>query len=60
MEMTYESAFQELQEIVAQLQTGDTSVDDLSAKAQKAAELIAFCKEKLRQTEDHLKTLTPD
>jgi len=55
--MTYESAFQELQEIVAHLQSGHASVDDLSAKAQRAAELIAFCKEKLRETEAQMQGL---
>ncbi len=55
--MTYEAAFQELQDIVEQLQQGTTAVDDLSDKAARAAELIAFCKEKLRGTEENLKQL---
>ncbi len=55
--MTYESAFQELQEITAQLQQGLTGIDELSGKAVRAAELLAFCKEKLRGTEENLQQL---
>ncbi len=55
--MTYESAFQELQEIVAQLQQGGTGMDELAAKAARAAELIAFCREKLRTTTENTQQL---
>ncbi|MDZ4678812.1 MAG: exodeoxyribonuclease VII small subunit [Saprospiraceae bacterium] len=55
--MTYESAFLELQEIVAHLQQDATGIDELSGKAARAAELLAFCKEKLRGTEEKLQQL---
>lgn len=47
---SYEKAMQELQEIVDQLQEETIGIDDLSAKVKRAAELIQFCKEKLRST----------
>ncbi len=54
---TYEAAIKELQEIVASLQEGTTSIDELSAKAKRASELIDFCRKKLRQTEKDLDQL---
>lgn len=48
---TYEAAYDELQEIIADIESGEISVDLLSEKVKRAAELIAFCKEKLTSTE---------
>jgi exodeoxyribonuclease VII small subunit len=52
--LTYEKAFAELQQIVQQLQEETISIDLLGEKVARAAELIAFCKEKLRKTEDEM------
>lgn len=49
--MTYTEAFQELQEIVAEIEKGETTVDVLSQKVKRAAELIQLCKRTLRETE---------
>ncbi len=49
--LTYETAYTELQEIVNTLQNNDISIDDLSEKVKRAGELIAFCQNKLRNTE---------
>ena len=57
MKLTYEEALQELQQIVAQLQEDTVSVDELSEKVKRAAELIAYCREKLRKTEESLEGL---
>ena len=54
MNPSYEEALQELQQIVTQLQEDAISVDELSEKVQRAAELIAYCREKLRTTEENL------
>jgi len=45
-------AFEELQEIVQEIQDGDISVDDLAIKVKRAAELIKFCKQILNTTEE--------
>jgi exodeoxyribonuclease VII small subunit len=47
----YTAAFKELNEIVNDIETGDITVDALSEKVKRAAELIAICKQKLRATE---------
>lgn len=51
-EKSYEAAFEELQEIVSRIEEGDIGVDELSAKVKRAAELIAFCKGKLKSVEE--------
>lgn len=55
--MTYEKAVAELQAIVTDLQAEAISIDQLSDKARRAAELISFCKDKLRDTEKVIDTL---
>ena len=52
--MTYEDAARELQEILGQLQEDSISVDELSAKVKRAAELIEHCRAKLRETEEDI------
>jgi len=47
----YTEAYDELQKIVSEIEDGEISVDDLSAKVKRASELIRVCKEKLTQTE---------
>ncbi|MDQ3101352.1 MAG: exodeoxyribonuclease VII small subunit [Bacteroidota bacterium] len=50
-QLTYESAFTELEAIMQDLQEDKISVDELTAKVKRAAELIAFCNDMLRSTE---------
>jgi exodeoxyribonuclease VII small subunit len=52
--VTYEAAYAELQQIVSALQNDSISIDDLSEKVKRAAELVAFCQEKLRTIETEL------
>lgn len=51
-EINYTKAFNELQEIVHEIENGDISVDVLSKKVKRAAELIKICKSKLTSTEE--------
>ena len=52
--MNYELAIKELKAIVEDLQEGKIKIDDLAEKADRAKELIHFCKDKLRTTEESL------
>lgn len=52
--MNYQTALKELQEILDDLQEEAVSIDDLSEKVRRAAELIAFCQNKLRDTETEI------
>ena len=49
---TYTEAFDELQNIVSEIEQGEISVDELSAKVKRAAFLISICKQKLTSTEE--------
>lgn len=50
--MNYTSAFEELQQIVRDMEDGEITVDELSVKVKRATELIKFCKQKLTTTEE--------
>ena len=48
----YTEAFEELQEIVTEIEEGEISVDELSEKVKRASQLIKICKNKLATTEE--------
>ena len=50
-EQNYAAAFEELQQIVGEMEMGNISIDDLAIKVKRAAELIHLCKSKLKATE---------
>ena len=52
VKLTYELAFQELSSIVKDIEQENIQLDDLTKKITRANELISFCKERLRQTEE--------
>jgi exodeoxyribonuclease VII small subunit len=47
----YDAAFAELKTILEGLQKDAIGVDDLAEKVKRAAELIAFCGDRLRRAE---------
>jgi exodeoxyribonuclease VII small subunit len=49
--VNYTEAFNELQEIVSEIENGEISVDELSEKVKRASALIKICKNKLHATE---------
>jgi exodeoxyribonuclease VII small subunit len=53
-EPNYTEAFEELQEIVLEIEQGEISVDELSEKVKRAAILIKICKAKLTNTEQNV------
>lgn len=50
--LEYTLAFEELQRIVSEIEQGEISVDELSDKVKRAAELIRFCRNRLTTTEE--------
>jgi exodeoxyribonuclease VII small subunit len=50
--INYTEAFDELQEIVSEIEQGEISVDELSEKVKRAALLIKICRAKLTTTEE--------
>lgn len=54
---TYNDAFLELQAIVSEIESGDSNVDELADKIQRAASLISICKAKLTASEKEVDKL---
>lgn len=50
--LDYTLAFEELQQIVNDIELGEISVDELSDKVKRAAELIRICRNRLTTTEE--------
>jgi exodeoxyribonuclease VII small subunit len=53
-EMNYTEAMQRLESILAQLEEGNKSVDELSALVREASELVKLCRTKLKSTEEEI------
>lgn len=53
-EITYQNAVSELEDILASLENEDTGIDELSDKLKRAAQLMDFCKAKLKSTEEEV------
>ena len=49
--ISYTEAFDELQQIVREMENADISVDELSDKIKRCTMLIKICKDKLTKTE---------
>lgn len=54
---TYQEAFIELQNIVEEIEAGETSIDELSQKIKRASILIEICQTKLNSTEKEVELL---
>lgn len=54
---TYIDAFNELRQIVSDIEVGDVNVDDLATKIKRASELITVCKAKLVASEEEVDRL---
>ena len=58
--MKFEEAIERLQTIVADIERGETNVDELAESLKEAKSLIAFCKEKLQKVESDVKNVLED
>jgi len=54
---TYEAALSELEQLVAQLESGQMPLDQLLTGYQRGANLLGFCRDKLKAVEDQIKVL---
>lgn len=59
-QLSYTSAFEELQTIVEEIEDGEISIDELSNKVKRAALLIKICKGKLTETEADVNKILED
>jgi exodeoxyribonuclease VII small subunit len=54
---SYESALQELEQLVARLEGGQLNLDQLLGGYQRAAQLLDFCRARLAAVENQVKLL---
>ncbi len=54
---SYESALTELDTLVQQMETGQMPLDQLLAAYRRGAELLDYCRSRLRSVEDQVKVL---
>lgn len=52
--LTYEAAFDELQELASSIENEVVGIDQLAEKLKRAAELVSFCQARLRLTESEV------
>jgi len=55
--LSYEAALQELELLVARLESGDLPLEQLLTQYQRGAELLALCRARLVAVEDQVKLL---
>jgi exodeoxyribonuclease VII small subunit len=53
-DINYTEAMQRLESILAQLEEGNKSVDELSTLVKEASELVKLCRTKLKTTEEEI------
>jgi exodeoxyribonuclease VII small subunit len=58
--INYTDAFDELQQIVSEIEEGQITVDALAEKVKRAAILIKICKSKLTATEEDVNRILKD
>ncbi|MDR1226665.1 MAG: exodeoxyribonuclease VII small subunit [Prevotellaceae bacterium] len=56
-EQTYKQALAEAEKILEQIESNELDVDQMADAVKKALELLAFCKNKLRATEEDIEKL---
>lgn len=53
----YKEAFEELQKIVREIEEGEITIDVLSEKVKRAAQLIGICRSRLTETEQDVSAI---
>jgi exodeoxyribonuclease VII small subunit len=59
-EPTYAEASGELEAILQEIESGEIDLDELGDKVERAATLLAFCRQRLAATETKVKKVTAD
>ena len=52
--LTYQKALKEIESIVDEIENGDPDVDQIGVKIERAVELVKFCKESIRNTDEQI------
>jgi exodeoxyribonuclease VII small subunit len=54
-QITYSQALTELERIIAEIESEETDVDTVAEKVKRAAQLITFCRSRLKETGEEVK-----
>jgi len=52
--LTYNQAVSEIEDILQRMENEELDVDELSTKVKRVSELVRFCRDKLKNTEDEV------
>jgi len=55
--LSYEAALQELEQLVARLESGDLPLEQLLTQYQRGAELLALCRDRLQAVQTQVQVL---
>ena len=55
--LSYQSAIEELEEILSKMENNELEIDQLSSQVKRASKLISFCKDKLKATEKDVENI---
>ena len=58
--LTYKEAIAEIEEILQHIENDEPDVDQLSEKVKRLSVLVAWCREKLHNTEDEIEKILKD
>jgi len=55
--VTYEAALEELEQLIAQIESGQMPLEQMLAGYERGAQLLAFCRSKLEAVDNQIKVL---
>ena len=56
-QLSYNDAIEEIESIINKIENQELNIDDLSANVKRVAELLNFCKMKLKNTEEEVQKI---
>ncbi|MBI5539007.1 MAG: exodeoxyribonuclease VII small subunit [Bacteroidia bacterium] len=56
-QLTYSEAIAEIESIIGKIENQELDIDELSANVKRVAELLNFCKLKLKNTEEEVQKI---
>ncbi len=59
-QLNYNDAIEEIEIIIDKIENQELNIDELSANVKRVAELLTFCKMKLKNTEDEVQKILKD
>lgn len=56
-ELNYNDAINEMESIISKIENQELNIDELSANVKRVAELLTYCKMKLKNTEEEVQKI---